>query len=241
MSSDSFVQDLDRYHTETKHYYDLSGCAKIEYYTADIDMIVYEKNREHKSWEIHKPFLDISGVSLSGYSNPNEIVGASIDDELKWSTIKGDYLKKYDFSPHTHMGLSRNNEDILLRGELIAPLLEEIEEKGEEEETSWFCKGCSKYFATKASLKRHHERKKVCKELTETPVQSMPEKPYIVDWVDELLKKSISGDSDKSYCKHCEIEFANKSNLNKHMSKSVACDKLAKQDFLKSVKAMVAV
>ena len=61
----------------------------------------------------------------------------------------------------------------------------------------------------------------------------MPEKPYIIDWIDELLQKSISGLSDKPYCKHCDVEFANKSNLNKHLSKTVACDKLAKQEFMK--------
>ncbi len=108
------------------------------------------------------------------------------------------------------------------------------------EQTDWHCHGCSKYFTTKASLKRHHDRKKSCKELcqkkedlsgSQTP--EVPTKPYIVDWIEELQAQAISGDSEKPYCKHCEVEFANKTNLSKHLSTSVACDKLAKQEFLK--------
>ena len=119
-------------------------------------------------------------------------------------------------------------------------MVEAQEEQGlEEEETQWQCKGCSKYFATKASLKRHHDRKKSCKEICEKPaedaVTEVPDKPYIIDWIEELTVKAISGDSEKPYCKHCEVEFANKSNLQKHLSKSVACDKLAKQEFVKLI------
>ena len=108
--------------------------------------------------------------------------------------------------------------------------------------TEWKCKGCNKYFATRGSLTRHLERKKSCKQIVDKPVtavteetkkEEIPEKPYIVDWVDQLLYKAISGDTDKPTCKFCEIEFANKGNLNKHLSKSVACDKLAKEEFVK--------
>lgn len=112
-----------------------------------------------------------------------------------------------------------------------------------QNEESLLCQGCSKYFATKGSLKRHHERKKSCKEICEKKEDlsgtrlDVPDKPYIVDWVDQILTKSISADTEKSYCKHCDVEFANKSNLNKHLSKSVACDKLAKQEFLMLLKA----
>lgn len=117
--------------------------------------------------------------------------------------------------------------------------------------TEWKCKGCNKYFTTKGSLNRHLERKKSCKQIVEKPVvapaapvaveltkKEIPEKPYIVDWVDQLLYKAISGDTDKPTCKFCEIEFANKGNLNKHLSKSVACDKLAKEEFTKMISAL---
>ena len=117
-------------------------------------------------------------------------------------------------------------------------------------QTDWLCLGCNTYFATKASLKRHHDRKKSCKELCEKKEDlsgnaiELPDKPYIIDWVDTILRKSISGhlatdQGDKPYCQFCEVEFANKSNLNKHLSKSVACDKLAKQEFLKLLQKML--
>lgn len=117
--------------------------------------------------------------------------------------------------------------------------------------TAWNCKGCKKYFASKQSLHRHYDRKKSCREISgilnetkdekinkdeeekETIIKSLneiPEKPYIIDYVDELLVKAISGDTEKPYCKHCDVEFANKSNLHKHLSKNIACDKLAKQE-----------
>lgn len=151
-----------------------------------------------------------------------------------------DYLLRHqsriNFSLNDHARLSEE-------GELTAPIFKSIEEEEDattESNTSWFCKGCSKYFATKASLKRHHDRKKSCKEICEKSVEEVhvPEKPYIVDWIEQLTVKSISGDSEKPYCKHCDVEFANKSNLNKHLSKSIACDKLAKEEFVKLISAV---
>lgn len=153
-----------------------------------------------------------------------------------------DYLlrhqSKLNFSLNDHAR-------ILEAGELLAPIVRAIEEEEDADTTTsstWFCRGCSKFFATKASLKRHHDRKKSCKDICEkiltdisgTKVE-VPEKPYIVEWIEELTKKAISGDSEVAYCKHCDVEFANKSNLNKHLSKSVACDKLAKQEFVKLI------
>lgn len=133
------------------------------------------------------------------------------------------------------------NELCLDKGELTEPIAEEIDEIQGNIVDAWFCKGCSKQFATKSSLKRHHDRKKSCKDICEAKPEEIvktlevPEKPYVVEWVEESLSKAISGDSEKPYCKHCDVEFANKSNLHKHLSKSVACDKLAKQAFLEGI------
>lgn len=198
--------------------------------------------------------VGLSNVNFGHVTNAQEFGGTMIKD-LGWTdassnkgfsssrgmSVRGGLVfksKGEDFltGVNANIGFYMNTDDILLKGELTAPLVEAQDEQGAEEETQWHCKGCSKYFATKASLKRHHERKKSCKELCEKPVvteAALPEKPYIVDWVDQFMTKAICGDSDKPYCKHCDVEFANKTNLNKHLSKSVACDKLAKQEFMK--------
>lgn len=61
------------------------------------------------------------------------------------------------------------------------------------------------------------------------PVPMLPINVY----VQNLVQKAISGDSDKPYCKHCECEFANTGNLHKHYKNAVACNKLAHAEFQK--------
>lgn len=229
-----FLKDLESFHEEKKHY-----SEDFFYHTTDIDTMVYEM--------ISKKQAFLPGDSLKGEtskevygSNSQDILAARLEEDLNWNGLVKNWIRPPNpFTFTTFLGF-QEHDDILTKGELTAPLVESVEEKGIEEVTNWHCKGCSKYFATKASLKRHHDRKKSCKEISEKPVvventAALPDKPYIVDWVDQIMMKSISGDSDKPYCKHCDVEFANKSNLQKHLSKSIACDRLAKQDFVKLV------
>lgn len=109
-----------------------------------------------------------------------------------------------------------------------------------EAKTSWPCEGCKKTFTTKASLQRHLERKAACKTMIEKKLDdsflpTLNDTETIVEWVEGIMKKAISGDVEQSLCKGCDIEFANKSNLMKHLSKSPSCNKLAKLSFLKLV------
>ena len=254
-----FTKDLQTFHSEQKHYLDTSGnfvgynaargvrAAPLpKDKTLMFDNIMFFRGEmsaiDDPTCAMSDPtlkgsyngeFIGLSNMNFGHITNPIEFGGTMIQD-LGWDTHEIKQTKKV----HMDAVLPRNisQEEILMKGELTAPLVEAQDENGSEEETQWQCKGCSKFFATKASLKRHHERKKSCKELSEKPVvteAALPEKPYIIEWVDQLMTKAISGDSEKPYCKHCEIEFANKTNLNKHLSKSVACDKLAKQEFMK--------
>jgi hypothetical protein len=255
-----FTKDLENFHTEQKHYLDASGNFIGYDMTKGIRMPPLPSDKELKKLTFDNKifykgygtvtdptctmddptlqggtFIGLSNINFGHITKPEEFGGTMIQD-LGW--------KEEEVKPSTKVILeasnkrNMNHEEFLVKGELTAPLVEAQDEQGSEDETQWHCKGCSKYFATKASLKRHHERKKSCKEICEKPATTevaLPDKPYIVEWVDQLLIKAISGDSDKPYCKHCDVEFANKTNLNKHLSKSVACDKLAKQELIKIV------
>jgi hypothetical protein len=254
-----FTKDLENYHSDNKHYLDVSGNfigydmtkgIKAIPLPSDIKISFDNKIFFKGYGTVTDPTCTMDDSTLQGgtyigLSNFNfghvtktEEFGGTMIQDLGWSNEELKGMKKKIMAWDDSIGRNFNQKEFLMKGELTAPLVEAQDEQGSEEETQWHCKGCSKYFATKASLKRHHDRKKSCKEICEKPTVStitVPEKPYIVDWVDQLLMKAIAGDSDKSYCKHCEIEFANKSNLQKHLGKSVACDKLAKQEFLKLV------
>lgn len=235
--AESFVTDLNDYHAEEKHYTPVDG--KLAYSTNDLASLIGKSKTVLSSCEVKDTsgnLLGLSNVNMGHVTQPNELTGAFMKT-LGWGKIRGAEID--NFLPVR----DRFIRTILESDTMCTPLWKEGEEQQEqesEEEMGWVCKGCSKSFATKASLKRHHERKKSCKELCENPIQdvsgsTVPETPYIIDWVDQVLLKAISGESEKPYCKHCDVEFANKTNLHKHLSKSVACDKLAKQEFLKSL------
>jgi hypothetical protein len=251
-----FTKDLERFHSDQKHYLDASGnflgydagrgvrvaplpkdktllFDNIMFFRGDKSAVDDPTLKGSTNGEI----TGLSNINFGHITKPEEFGGTMLQD-LGWNSNEIKQPQRIHMDSQITNVRNLNHEEFLVKGELTAPLVEAQDEQGSEEETQWHCKGCSKFFATKASLKRHHERKKSCKELSEKPALDLsgsllPEKPYIVDWVDQLLTKAISGDSEKPYCKHCEIEFANKTNLNKHLSKSVACDKLAKQEFLK--------
>jgi hypothetical protein len=263
-----FTKDLENFHAEQKHYLDASGNF-LGYNPTDSFKLLHTEEQKKAIWDDRTFFrgygvitdpsctmddptlkgldaggkpVGLSNVNFGRIGNSLEIGGKSLEDlGLEWRVLKGTEGKISVLDSVGRWGPIGEEDHVLMKGELTAPLVEAHDEDCSDKETDWHCKGCSKYFATKASLKRHHERKKSCKEISEKPVATatevpVPDKPYIIDWIDQLMTKAISGDSDKPYCKHCDVEFANKSNLNKHLSKTVACDKLAKQEFMKSIK-----
>ena len=192
---------------------DLSGQALFDY-----------KNKEMNDDSCIKKMISTIEYSPSH----NKIMAAPITS-LNW---------KISTSVRTNNTFAKNYvsySSAYEEGELTKELIDEV---GDTSSSEWECKGCSKYFSTKASLKRHHDRKLSCKEISEKNIKiaHIDSKVCIVDWVEKLLYKSISGDSEKPYCAHCDVEFANKSNLHKHLTKSPACDTLAKIAFLESMK-----
>lgn len=248
---EDFVKDMQNFNpnrTTQDMVTDLSG-AKIRWVELEKDL---QKEKEKVFRESINPVG--SNVNWGRITQPEELQGAFLKDVgiegVKTPLRCAEYyqdINGYLLAHQRHINFSLNDHARLNEeGELTAPIIKSIEEEEDansESNTNWLCKGCNKYFATKASLKRHHERKKSCKDICEKPVEAepaaqVPEKPYIIEWVENALTKAVSGEidgvlNDKPYCKHCDVEFANKSNLNKHLSKSVACDKLAKQEFVK--------
>jgi hypothetical protein len=257
-----FTKDLENFHTGQKHYLDASGNF-IGYdpkgfirplYIAEDKKVFFDNKTLFRGYGVVKDptctmddptlkgseagglCIGLSNFNFGHITKPEEFGGTMIE-ALGWSNQEIKQTIKVDLDvKDAKAARSLNHKEFLVKGELTAPLVEAQDEQGWDEETQWHCKGCSKYFATKASLKRHHERKKSCKELSEKPQSTstfLVETPYIIDWVDQLVSSVVSGALANNYCKHCEVEFANKANLHKHLSKSVACDKLAKQEFIK--------
>lgn len=252
---EDFVKDMKSYKihpSPNDSLPDLSG-AKVRW--AEL-----EKDLQHEKNKVLQESINPIGskANWGSFLHREEVQGSTLEElgitDVKTSLsaeAKRILVQKRDTLSYESMKNSeyhqRAHQTVYEQGELTAPLVRSIEEEEDAEtlsESSWLCKGCFKTFATKASLKRHHDRKKSCKDLCEKPVDlsgtsvEVPDKPYIVDWVEQMMINAISGDLETPYCKHCEIEFANKSNLNKHLSKSVACDKLAKQEFLKLLQSL---
>lgn len=241
---EDFVKDLKTFEmnrTAKDLIFDLSG-AKQRW----VELEKQLQTEKSKAFALSTPITPQgSNANWGRITQPHEMQGTFLRD-LEIDNIKtnvGNLTKNLSdtFIPANTIVHANMKEKILNEGELSAPIVKSLEEEIDsiKEKEQTFCHGCNAYFATKASLKRHHERKKSCKDLCEKLVDlsgsvlEVPDKPYIIDWVDQMLTKSISNDSDKPYCRFCDVEFANKSNLHKHLSKSVACDKLAKQEFMK--------
>ena len=92
------------------------------------------------------------------------------------------------------------------------------------------CLACCKQFTTKASLKRHHERFPVCILLLSKEIKIEDIKPNSqILPLDELVQNFVN----QSYfdipfvCRYCKENFANRGNLNRHFTTSVACSRLA--------------
>ena len=204
-----FVSDLSNNIYEKEDLFDvscvdLSGAALFGHINEEMNTLYAELyEKKAKGDEI---------IPVVGFSNDTTIY-ASIKKDLNWQIS----------TPSVH------RQACEVRG---FPPSTAPQDQEEDAPTEFKCNGCSKFFATKGSLKRHHERKSSCKEICEKKIEETFTGPYIVEWVETALKKAISGNVDTPFCDYCDIEFANKSNLNKHLSKSVACDTLAKRAFL---------
>lgn len=96
---------------------------------------------------------------------------------------------------------------------------------------SFSCLACYKKFSTKGSLKRHHERFPVCERLiqernfVESDLQENTQVVPLDDFVSRLVQKSYY--DTPFVCRYCEEQFANRGNLNRHFTHSIACSRLA--------------
>lgn len=224
MNPTEFVSDLSAFRPEKVVKFD-DYQKQYEFDISGINNMIQDRPFLTKRMS-QQPYCE---TICSGFSN-NHVTGASLDD-LEWQ-ISGSNIVQAGWNDMTaHLFGSS-----VLNAELTKDIVEKNEELGVAAATDWHCKGCEKYFATKGSLKRHHDRKQSCKEISEKKFAELINNDLsITEWVEKLLQSSISGTSELPYCKHCDVEFANKSNLTKHLSKSTACNKLAKHEFVEAI------
>ena len=96
-----------------------------------------------------------------------------------------------------------------------------------DEMVIWKCEACTKKFASKQSLERHHERFPLCKNWSGGPDAA----PTVAvhTWASRLIENAISiyDEDDGIQCKFCESRFSNTGNLHKHFNSAVTCNRLA--------------
>lgn len=88
----------------------------------------------------------------------------------------------------------------------------------------WKCEACTKKFASKQSLERHHSRFPICKNWKESEglVVSEP----VNQWASNVIADAISGDDPRT-CRFCKTQFSSIGNFHKHFASTVACNRLA--------------
>lgn len=86
------------------------------------------------------------------------------------------------------------------------------------------CKACTKNFATKQSLERHHERFPICASWKEEDAKIFAQP--VNQWVSNIVSEALHGLTLKT-CKFCDTTFSTVGNFNKHFASSIPCNRLA--------------
>ena len=130
-----------------------------------------------------------------------------------------------------------NDDEIIYTNEKIIYGDNEINENNECDKI--VCKACNKIFSSKKSLKLHEHRNPVCiKWLSiENPSIIKIEDINFIDCIEDLKKSvtTIVSNEELLQCKHCLHTFSNIGNLNKHYKKSVVCNYIALDEFIKNI------
>jgi len=131
------------------------------------------------------------------------------------------------------------NEEILYgENKIIEKNLSKCEISENNASDKIVCKACNKTFSSKKSLKLHEHRNPVC--IKWLSIENPTIKREDINFIDciEDLKKSVTiivSNEELIQCKHCLHTFSNIGNLNKHYKKSVVCNYIALDEFIKNI------
>jgi len=176
---------------------------------------------------ISEPSKSITGIALASINNP-----AFIDEDLAQEIIAADNLLATPYNNDVYgddeiikvseSDTENNNLDEL--GQLGAP------------DNKIICQACHKTFATKGSLTRHEERNPLCvKWQAESHILFTPPNKNILDLMEDVKRKVLNGDLEKTHCRYCLTFFKTRQSLYRHFETSTICNKYAYERFLKTI------
>ncbi len=243
MEIESFVNDLKNYEKSLSTYYStLTSSAKITPLEGEEARKAWDAIRNTIKWTseiLEENRKSGERAPFSGIPDTIQGVSASQIKDMGWEITDGEVVLSQ--LADVYVSAPLNTEF----GDMTTELIKTAEEQGMSRKiTDYSCGACKKYFTAKRSLNRHYERKPACKEWLEknspeTEFLDHENLPPLRQWVDSILENAISGGSEKPYCKHCDIEFANTGNLHKHISKSVVCNKMAYKEFFVAIRSKI--
>ena len=179
-----------------------------------------------------EPSKSLTGIELSSINNP-----AFIDENLEQEIISADNLLATPYTNNVYGETALVKKDELSTENANLDMLGNTEgQQHEKHKQNIICQACHKTFATKGSLTRHEERNPLCvKWQSEAHKLFNPAPQNILDLLDDVKRKVLNGDFEKTYCRYCKNNYKTRQSLYRHFETSTMCNKYAYDTFLKTM------